>query len=56
MQAAIISTPLTPLTVEDIDIDQPIDREVLVRTAVSGVCHSDLHYVDRLSVPDICNR
>jgi S-(hydroxymethyl)glutathione dehydrogenase/alcohol dehydrogenase len=49
MKAAIISAPLQPLTVEDIDIAPPIDREVLVRTAVSGVCHSDLHYVDRPS-------
>ncbi len=46
MKAAIISAPLTPLTIEDIDIAEPIDREILVRTVVSGVCHSDLHYVD----------
>jgi S-(hydroxymethyl)glutathione dehydrogenase/alcohol dehydrogenase len=50
MKAAIISAPRAPLTIEEIDIAQPIDREVLVRTAVSGVCHSDLHYVDRPSV------
>ncbi len=47
MKAAIISGPLTPLTIEEVDIADPIDREILVRTAVSGVCHSDLHYVDR---------
>ncbi len=47
MKAAIISAPRIPLTIEEIDIAKPIDREVLVRTAVSGVCHSDLHYVDR---------
>ncbi len=50
MKAAIIRAPLVPLTIEDIDIAEPIDREVLVRTVVSGVCHSDLHYVDRPSV------
>ena len=47
MKAAIISAPRIPITIEEIDISKPIDREVLVRTAVSGVCHSDLHYVDR---------
>jgi S-(hydroxymethyl)glutathione dehydrogenase/alcohol dehydrogenase len=35
-----------PLTIEDVDIDRPIGREVLVRVVASGVCHSDLHYVD----------
>lgn len=49
MKAAIIREPLKPLTIEDVDIAEPIDREILVRTAVSGVCHSDLHYVDRPS-------
>ncbi|HEX2173408.1 MAG TPA: Zn-dependent alcohol dehydrogenase, partial [Dehalococcoidia bacterium] len=28
--------------------DQPIGREVRVKTAASGVCHSDLHYVEGL--------
>ena len=27
-------------------IDSPRGREVLIRTAASGVCHSDLHLVD----------
>jgi S-(hydroxymethyl)glutathione dehydrogenase/alcohol dehydrogenase len=49
MKAAIIREPLTPLSIEEVAIDKPVDREVLVRTAVSGVCHSDLHYVDRPS-------
>jgi S-(hydroxymethyl)glutathione dehydrogenase/alcohol dehydrogenase len=29
-----------------VDIDKPWGREVLVRTAATGVCHSDLHVVD----------
>ena len=33
-----------PLTVEEIEVDDPADNEVLVRTAACGVCHSDLHY------------
>ena len=46
MQAAIFRKPHEPLTIESIDIDAPARREVLVRTAASGVCHSDLHLVD----------
>jgi S-(hydroxymethyl)glutathione dehydrogenase/alcohol dehydrogenase len=29
-----------------VDVDKPWGREVLVRTAATGVCHSDLHVVD----------
>jgi S-(hydroxymethyl)glutathione dehydrogenase / alcohol dehydrogenase len=35
-----------PLTIESVEIDKPWGREVLVRTAATGVCHSDLHVVD----------
>ena len=48
MKAAVLHAPNQPLTVEDIDIDDPVGREVLVRTVASGVCHSDLHHVDGL--------
>src|ERR1700675_4822932 len=46
MQAAVFRKVLEPLTIEAIDIDKPLDREVLVRTVATGVCHSDLHVVD----------
>jgi S-(hydroxymethyl)glutathione dehydrogenase/alcohol dehydrogenase len=46
MKAAIFHGPHKLLTIEDVDIDKPIGREVLVRTVASGVCHSDLHFVD----------
>ncbi len=46
MKAAIFHGPHQPLTVEQVDIDKPMAREVLIRTAASGVCHSDLHFVD----------
>jgi S-(hydroxymethyl)glutathione dehydrogenase/alcohol dehydrogenase len=48
MQAAVFHAALEPLTIEEIDIDDPGPREVLVRTAASGVCHSDLHFIDGL--------
>src|SRR5215467_13634570 len=46
MQAAVFRQPHQPLTVESIEIDRPRRREVLVRTAATGVCHSDLHLVE----------
>ncbi len=46
MKAAVFHGPHQPLTIEDVDIDKPIGREVLVRVVASGVCHSDLHFVD----------
>ena len=48
MKAAMFHGPHQPLTIEEVDIDKPIGREVLVRTVASGVCHSDLHFVEGL--------
>jgi|SRR5579885_157403 S-(hydroxymethyl)glutathione dehydrogenase/alcohol dehydrogenase len=41
MKAAIFHQPGQPHSFEEVDIDQPQGREVLVRTAACGVCHSD---------------
>ena len=46
MKAAMFHGPQKPLTIENVQIDNPRGREVLVRTVASGVCHSDLHFVD----------
>ncbi len=46
MKAAVYQAANQPLTIEDIDIIDPRAGEVLVRTVCSGVCHSDLHFVD----------
>src|SRR3989441_10755046 len=44
--AAVFRKVHEPLTIETVEIDKPWGREVLVRTAATGVCHSDLHVVD----------
>jgi len=46
MKAAIFHGPHQALTTEQVDIDKPIDHEVIVKVVASGVCHSDLHFVD----------
>jgi len=34
------------MSIEDIAIAKPKRREVLVRTAAAGLCHSDLHFIE----------
>ncbi len=46
MKAAIFHGPQAPLTIEQVEIDAPGPREIVVQTVASGVCHSDLHFVD----------
>ena len=46
IDAAVFRKVQAPLTIELVDIDKPMAREVLVRTVATGVCHSDLHVVD----------
>jgi S-(hydroxymethyl)glutathione dehydrogenase/alcohol dehydrogenase len=46
IKAAVFRKVHEPLTIESVDVDKPWGREVLVRTAATGVCHSDLHVVD----------
>ena len=45
MKAAVLHAPNQPMTIEDVAIDKPKRREVLVRTAAAGLCHSDEHLV-----------
>ena len=46
MKAAVLFEARTPLSIEDVQVDKPGPREVLIRTAAVGVCRSDLHFVD----------
>jgi S-(hydroxymethyl)glutathione dehydrogenase/alcohol dehydrogenase len=46
MKAAVLREVGKPLQIEDVQIDKPGPREVLIRTAAAGVCHSDLHILE----------
>ena len=48
MKAAVLNAIPGELAIEDIDIDSPGPREVLIRTAAAGLCHSDLHFMEGL--------
>jgi propanol-preferring alcohol dehydrogenase len=43
MQAAVVKEFGKDLSVEDVPVPQPGHRQVLVKLATSGVCHTDLH-------------
>jgi S-(hydroxymethyl)glutathione dehydrogenase/alcohol dehydrogenase len=48
VKAAVFRGPQQPLHIEDVQLDKPGPREILVKTVAVGVCHSDLHFVDGL--------
>jgi S-(hydroxymethyl)glutathione dehydrogenase/alcohol dehydrogenase len=35
-----------PLVIENVEVDEPRAGEVLIKTGASGVCHSDLHFME----------
>lgn len=46
MRAALLESVGTPLTVTEIDVEDPGPGEVAVRVSHCGVCHSDLSIID----------
>ncbi|HYJ48736.1 MAG TPA: Zn-dependent alcohol dehydrogenase [Microbacterium sp.] len=44
MRAAVVNALGGGFDVEDVEIAEPIGREVLVDVKASGLCHSDLHF------------
>jgi S-(hydroxymethyl)glutathione dehydrogenase/alcohol dehydrogenase len=44
MKAAVFREVNQPMDVEEVEVSKPGPREVLVRTAAAGVCHSDAHF------------
>jgi S-(hydroxymethyl)glutathione dehydrogenase / alcohol dehydrogenase len=43
VQAAVFYSAHQPLEIEELAVDNPRGREVLLRVAASALCHSDLH-------------
>ena len=48
MKAAVLREVNKPLEIEEVTLDEPGPGQVLVKTAASGVCHSDLHFIEGL--------
>lgn len=57
MKAAVLEqAPGELVVVDDVETDAVGPREVLVKTAAAGVCHSDLHYMEgkyRTRIPTV---
>ena len=55
MKAAVLHAANQRLTIEEVALTKPGPREVLLRTAFAGLCHSDLHFIEGLySHPTPC--
>jgi S-(hydroxymethyl)glutathione dehydrogenase/alcohol dehydrogenase len=55
VKAAVMRANNAPLEIEEIEIDDPGPGEVLLETAASGICHSDLTVIEGgLPVPPPC--
>lgn len=46
MRAAVMRAVGAALTIEDVDLDTPAGREVLVDVVAAGLCHSDLRFLE----------
>jgi S-(hydroxymethyl)glutathione dehydrogenase / alcohol dehydrogenase len=46
VRAAVLNSIPGHLDIEDVQIGEPGPREVLIRTAAAGLCHSDLHFME----------
>jgi propanol-preferring alcohol dehydrogenase len=42
MKAMVLKKPGQPLTLEDLPIPKPKDKEILIKVSVCGACHTDL--------------
>jgi len=46
IKAAVLREYKQPVNIEDIELAPPKEKEVLVKTAYTGFCHSDLHFIE----------
>ena len=46
MKAAVLQEIPGQLVIDDVQIDKPGPREVLIKTSAAGCCHSDLHFME----------
>ena len=46
MRAAVLREDVDGLSVEEVGVDRPLHNEILIKTVASGLCHTDLHFID----------
>jgi aryl-alcohol dehydrogenase len=52
IQAAVLRKKGGPLKIESLEMEGPRDDEVLVRLVASGICHTDIDFVDNWDEAD----
>jgi len=45
IRAAVLHKPNKPLKVEELELAKPKEKEILIKTAYTGFCHTDLHSI-----------
>ena len=45
IKAAVLREYNKPLSLEELELEPPKEKEVLVKYAYTGFCHSDLHNI-----------
>lgn len=53
MKAAVVNTPGGGFALEEVQIDDPMDHEVLIDVKASGLCHTDLTVSNATPVPAV---
>ena len=56
MKAAVLYEQNVPLVVDDVDLDDPKEGEVLIKTGAAGICRSDYHFMKgeaRMGLPAV---
>ena len=45
IKAAVLYEPNKPLRVEELELAPPKEKEILIKSAFTGFCHTDLHSI-----------
>lgn len=53
IQAAVLRKSRAPLKIETLELEGPREDEVLVRLAASGICHTDIDFLDDWNGPPV---
>ena len=53
IKSAVLRETKKPITIEELELDPPKEKEVLIKNAFTGFCHSDLSLINGAIVMDL---
>lgn len=53
IRGAVLRSKRVPLRIESLELEGPLDDEVLVRIVASGICHTDIGFCDSWDPADV---